>query len=115
MFPHIRSGLPPQPNEVGAVGKRQSSGMNELSPKVEASDMELAKPPMGGNVFSEKKCFRTSATGIREKPGEAVSSGRSGARERTQFCPKGETELSGLCDAIYGGKCFYALKTLGFP
>jgi len=54
MFPHIRSGLPPQPNEVGAVGKRQSSGMNELSPKVEASDMELVKPPMGGNVFSER-------------------------------------------------------------
>ena len=106
MFPHIRSGLPPKPNEVGSAGKRQSSGMNELSPKVEASDMELAKPPMGGNVFSEKKCFRTSATGIREKPGEAVSSGRSGARKRAQFCPKGETELSGLCDAIYGGNVF---------
>jgi len=81
MFPHIRSGLPPQPNEVGAVGKRQSSGMNELSPKVEASDMELVKPPMGGNVFSEKKCFRTSAQGSRRSPTKWVRWERGRAAE----------------------------------
>ena len=32
------------------------------------------------------------------KPSEAGSVGRGGARERAQFSPQAETELSGLCD-----------------
>ena len=82
MFPHIRSGLPPKPNEVGSVGKRQSSGMNELSPKVEASDMELAKPPMGGNVFSGGKNISAHPlrAPARNQP-EAFREGRGRAAE----------------------------------
>ena len=37
-----QTGSPPKPNESGFGGERRSSGMSELSPQVEARDMELA-------------------------------------------------------------------------
>ena len=44
-------------------------------------------------------------TGSPSKPSEAGSMGKGGARERAQFSPQAETELSGLCDdADTGGR-----------
>jgi len=40
--------------------------------------------------------------GFPSKPSEAGLMGEGGARERTQFSPKAETELSGLCDDAGG-------------
>ena len=38
------------------------------------------------------------------RPGRAGPVGRGGARERAQFSPQAETELSGLCDDDNGGR-----------
>ena len=36
--------------------------------------------------------------GLPPQPNEVGAVGRGGARERTKFSPKAETEVSGLCD-----------------
>lgn len=47
-------------------------------------------------------------SGSPSKPSEAGSMGKGGARERAQFSPKAETELSGLCDdADTGGSVIH--------
>jgi len=47
-------------------------------------------------------------SGPPSKPSEAGSMGKGGARERAQFSPKAETELSGLCDdADTGGSVIH--------
>ena len=40
----------------------------------------------------------TPFPGLPPKPGEAVSVGKGGTRERAQFSPEAKTEHSGLCD-----------------
>ena len=49
---------------------------------------------MLGSFACGRPTFRGSPLG----PSEADPVGRGGARERAQFSPQAETELSGLCD-----------------
>ena len=68
----------------------------------------LSRKKVGKESFKLDLCKRKQRLlpqGTGPKPNEVGSDRRGGARERTQFSPQAETELSGLCgDEMVGGR-----------
>ena len=52
----------------------------------------------------ERSLFVKNKWGPRASPAKRVAWGKAEQRERAQFSPQAETELSGLCDAANGGR-----------
>ena len=79
------------------VGKTLGENGNDLD-RMFLTASAITKAVHGDHATHARYMRVDGFSGPPSKPSEAGSMGKGGARERTQFSPRAETEWSGLCD-----------------
>ena len=108
LAPRCRRHYPPR---VGSTGPAEDPSVPEGRAK--SAQAPIRRPPSRGGPLhrsASKRFFSSTGRGAfsfwarpKGAPAAPRAVGRGGARERAQFSPQAETELSGLCDDAMGG------------
>ena len=109
LAPRCRRHYPPR---VGSTGPAEDPSVPEGRAK--SAQAPIRRPPSRGGPLhrsASKRFFSSTGRGAfsfwarpKGAPAAPRAVGRGGARERAQFSPQAETELSGLCDDDNGGR-----------